>query len=132
MGRVQAAVLDTIGDLLYTGDVETDETQTDQIGVAEAAAGPAAADAEEAAASPEKEPQPPHIVHARRFWILSLVNWAIAIVCFGLSSYLGVARPTNMFVYTIIFVIAIVAVLVGFLCWIVAKFGIEPTPVGDH
>ena len=71
-------------------------------------------------------PEPPHIVHARRFWILSIVNWAIAIVCFGLSSYLGAARPTSMFVYTILFVVAVVAVIVGFLCWVVARFGTAP------
>jgi len=128
MVRVQVAVLDTVGDLLYTGGVETDTTKSGQTDVAEpvvtqAGEQPTAA---EAAAQPES----PHLVHARRFWILSLVNWAIAIVCFGLSSYLGVARPTNMFVYTILFVVALVAVIVGFLCWMVAKFGTEPAPAG--
>jgi hypothetical protein len=70
--------------------------------------------------------EPPHIRTARRFWILSIVNWAVAIVCWGISSYLGVARPTNMFVYTILFVVGIVAVIIGFLCWLVARFGTEP------
>ena len=76
--------------------------------------------------------EPPHLVHARRFLVLSLVNWAIAIVCFGLSSYLGVARPTSMFVYTILFVVAMVAVIVGFLCWMVARFGTEPEPADSR
>jgi hypothetical protein len=70
--------------------------------------------------------EPPHILHARRFWILSIVNWAIAIICWGVSSYLGVTSPANMFVYTILFVVGIVAVIVGFLCWLVARFGTEP------
>jgi len=87
---------------------------------------------EPAAAVATQQPEPPHIAHARRFWILSLVNWAIAIVCFGLSSYLGVARPTNMLVYTIIFVIALVAVIVGCLCWVVARFGTEPAPTAGE
>ncbi|HMK92005.1 MAG TPA: hypothetical protein VK576_03310 [Thermoleophilia bacterium] len=91
-----------------------------------------AAGVEPAAAAAARQPEPPHIAHARRFWILSLVNWAIAIVCFGLSSYLGVARPTNMLVYTIIFVIALVAVIVGCLCWVVARFGTEPAPAAGE
>ena len=86
----------------------------------------------EPAAAAAQQPEPPHIAHARRFWILSLVNWGIAIVCFGLSSYLGVARPTNMLVYTIIFVIALVAVIVGCLCWVVARFGTEPAPAAGE
>ena len=111
--------------------METDTTKGDQTDVAEAA--PAAeAGAQPAAAAAAPRTEPPHLVHARRFWILSLVNWAIAIVCFGLSSYLGVARPTNMFVYTILFVVALVAVIVGFLCWVVAKFGTEPAPAGGR
>jgi len=112
--------------------VETDATTSDQRGVAEGAAADPAAGAQPAAAAAAKQPEPPHLVHARRFWILSLVNWAIAIVCFGLSSYLGVARPTSMFVYTILFVVALVAVLVGFLCWVVARFGTEPEPAGGE
>lgn len=68
-----------------------------------------------------------HIVHARRFLVLSIVNWGIAIVCWGISSYLGATRPASMFTYTILFVIAIVAVLVGCLCWLVYRFA-HPVP----
>ncbi len=68
-----------------------------------------------------------HIVHARRFLVLSIVNWVIAIVCWGISSYLGATRPASMFTYTILFVIAIVAVLVGCLCWLVYRFA-HPVP----
>jgi hypothetical protein len=69
----------------------------------------------------------------RTFWIIAIVNWAIAIFCWGLSAYLGIGSPTSIFVYTILFLIALVAVIVGFLAWLVAKFGreVEPAPVAE-
>jgi hypothetical protein len=87
-----------------------------------AAGVPAAGDAAKPAAA-----ESDHIVHARRFLVLSIVNWGIAIVCWGISSYLGATRPASMFTYTILFVIAIVAVLVGCLCWLVYRFA-HPVP----
>ena len=74
------------------------------------------------------EPEAGHLRNARRFWVLSIVNWAIALVCWGVSSYLGAARPASMFIYTILFLIAIVALIVGFVCWLVAEFAREVPP----
>jgi hypothetical protein len=65
-------------------------------------------------------------VHRRRFYAFSLANWALAIVCWAVSAWLGVASPTSMFVYTILFIVGLVAVIVGVLAWLVARFGQEP------
>jgi len=67
-----------------------------------------------------------HIIHRRRFWILSIVNWCIFVGCWGVSAYLGIAKPTNMFLYSMLFIVALVALLVAILAWIVARFGLEP------
>jgi hypothetical protein len=92
----------------------------------EAAVEAPAAAADTAAAKPAAA-SGDHIVHARRFLVLSIVNWVIAIVCWGISSYLGATRPASMFTYTILFVVAIVAVIVGCLCWLVYRFA-HPVP----
>jgi hypothetical protein len=63
------------------------------------------------------------MVHRRRFLILSLANWALAIVLWSVSAYLGIASPTSLFVYSVLFVIALVAVIVGILSWLVWRFG---------
>ncbi len=63
------------------------------------------------------------MVHRRRFLILSLANWALAIVLWSISAYLGITSPTSLFVYSVLFVIALVAVIVGILSWLVWRFG---------
>jgi hypothetical protein len=62
----------------------------------------------------------------RKFWILSIANWLLAVVVWAISAYLGIARPASLFLYTTLFVIGIFAVLAGILCWVVARFGQEP------
>jgi hypothetical protein len=62
----------------------------------------------------------------RKFWILSIANWALAVVMWGVSAYLGVTSPASLFLYTILFVIGIFAVIVGVLCFVAARFGTEP------
>ncbi len=62
----------------------------------------------------------------RHLLVLSLVNWAIAIVCWTISAYLGVARPTNLIVYTVLFVIGLFAVVVAIGAFVLARFGSEP------
>ena len=62
----------------------------------------------------------------RRLLTLSLVNWAIAIVSWTISAYLGSAQPTGIFVYTVLFVVGIFAVAVAFACFVLADFGSEP------
>ena len=62
----------------------------------------------------------------RHLLTLSLVNWAIAIVCWMISAYLGTAQPTGLIVYTVLFVIGILAVAVAVTCFVLADFGTEP------
>ncbi len=62
----------------------------------------------------------------RHLLTLSLVNWAIAIVCWTVSAYLGVARPTDIFVYTVLFVVGLFAVVVAVGSFVLATFGTEP------
>ena len=60
-----------------------------------------------------------------KFWVLAIVNWCIAILCWGISAYLGMVSPTGIFVYTTLFIVAMVAMIVGILAWLVARFGRE-------
>jgi heme/copper-type cytochrome/quinol oxidase subunit 2 len=66
------------------------------------------------------------MVHRQRFLILSLSNWALAIVLWSISAYLGITSPTSLFVYSVLFVVALIAVVVGVLSWLVWRFGREP------
>lgn len=62
----------------------------------------------------------------RHLLILSLVNWVIAILCWTISAYLGTARPTDLIVYTILFVVGLFAVIVAIGAFVLADFGTEP------
>jgi hypothetical protein len=64
----------------------------------------------------------------RHLLVLSLANWAIAIVCWTISAYLGTARPTNLIVYTVLFVVGLFAVIVAVGSFVLADFGTEPKP----
>jgi hypothetical protein len=64
----------------------------------------------------------------RHLLILSLVNWGIAIICWTISAYLGTARPTNLIVYTVLFVVGLFAVIVAVGSFVLADFGTEPKP----
>lgn len=64
----------------------------------------------------------------RTFWILSVANWLLAVAVWSVSAYLGIARPTSLFLPTTLFVVGIFAVLAGTLCWVVARFGQPPQP----
>jgi hypothetical protein len=81
--------------------------------------------------------QPVHIQEAavlhgnihRHLLILSLINWAIAIACWTVSAALGIARPTSLITYTVLFVVGIFAVVVAVACYVLARYGTEPAPV---
>jgi hypothetical protein len=62
----------------------------------------------------------------RRFLFLSIANWIIAIVVWSISAYLGVAAPTSIFVYTILFVIGLFAVVVAIASFLLWRHGEEP------
>jgi hypothetical protein len=59
---------------------------------------------------------------------LSFVNWAVAIVCWTISAYLGSTSPTGIFVYTVLFVVGLFAVVVAIGSFVLATFGTEPAP----
>jgi hypothetical protein len=67
----------------------------------------------------------------RTFWILSIANWLLAVAVWSVSAYLGIARPTSLFIPTTLFVVGIFAVLAGTLCWVVARFGRPPDAAVD-
>ena len=65
--------------------------------------------------------------HIRRnLLILSLANWVVAIIAWTISAYLGVAAPADIFVYTVLFVVGIFAVIVAVACFLLEKFAHEP------
>jgi hypothetical protein len=65
----------------------------------------------------------------RHLLILSIANWVIAIVCWSVSAYLGIAVPTSIFIYAILFVVGLFAVVVAVASYLLADFGVEPQPV---
>ena len=71
------------------------------------------------------------MVHRRRFLIFSLANWALAIVLWSISAYLGITSPTSLFVYSVLFVVALVAVIVGIISWLVWRFGRDHEPAAS-
>ena len=68
----------------------------------------------------------------RHLLTLSLINWAIAIVCWAISAWLGTSQPTGIFVYTILFVVGLFAVVVAIVSFVLADFGSEPGVAADE
>ena len=65
--------------------------------------------------------------HIRRnLLILSLANWVVAIIAWTISAYLGIAQPASIFVYSVLFVVGIVAVIVAVVSFLLEKFAHEP------
>jgi len=62
----------------------------------------------------------------RHLLVFSLANWAIAIICWTISAYLGTAQPTGIFVYSVLFVVGLFAVIVAIAAFVLADFGTEP------
>jgi hypothetical protein len=62
----------------------------------------------------------------RHLLTLSLINWGIAIVCWAISAWLGISQPASIFVYTILFVVGLIAAIVAVLSFVLADFGTEP------
>jgi hypothetical protein len=67
----------------------------------------------------------------RHLLVLSLVNWAIAIACWAVSAYLGIAQVTNWLTYTVLFVVGLFAAVVAVGCYVLARFGREPVAAAD-
>jgi hypothetical protein len=70
--------------------------------------------------------QAPHDTTRRRLLLLSLANWAIAITAWTISAYLGIASPARIFVYTVLFVIGLFAVLVAIGSYLLERFAHRP------
>jgi hypothetical protein len=66
----------------------------------------------------------------RHLFVLSIVNWAIAVVAWTVSAYLGIARPTSFITYTVLFLIGLFAVIVAIGSYLLARYGTAPAPAG--
>jgi len=68
-----------------------------------------------------------HDKRVRRFLLrLSLINWGIAALAWTVSAYLGIKSPASIIVYSVLFVIGLVAAILAILTYLVEKFGHEP------
>jgi hypothetical protein len=65
----------------------------------------------------------------RRFLLrLSLANWGIAVVAWTTSAFLGITSPASIIVYSVLFVIGLIAVIVALITYLLEKFGHRPPP----
>jgi hypothetical protein len=72
-----------------------------------------------------------HDKKVRRFLLrLSLANWGIAIIAWTISAFLGITSPASIIVYSVLFVIGLVAAILAILLYLLEKFGHEPQPLG--
>jgi hypothetical protein len=62
----------------------------------------------------------------RRLLILSLANWALALVCWTVSAYLGITSPASLFVYSLLFVVGLLGALVGIVAFLLSRYGTDP------
>jgi hypothetical protein len=75
---------------------------------------------------------PEHAEHdrtRRNLLLLSLANWAVAVVAWTISAYLGVTSPAQIIVYTVLFVIGLFAVVVAIASYVLEKFAHRPAPI---
>lgn len=72
-----------------------------------------------------------HDKKVRRFLLrLSLMNWGIAVIAWTISAALGITSPASIIVYSVLFVIGLVAAILAILTYLLEKFGHEAAPVG--
>jgi hypothetical protein len=72
-----------------------------------------------------------HDKKVRNFLLrLSLLNWGIAVVAWTISAFLGITSPASIIVYSVLFVIGLVAAILAILTYLLEKFGHEVTPIG--
>ena len=74
---------------------------------------------------------PEHAEHdrtRRNLLLLSLANWAVAVVAWTVSAYLGVTSPAQIIVYTVLFVIGLFAAAVAVASYLLEKFAHRPAP----
>jgi hypothetical protein len=69
---------------------------------------------------------------ARRFLLrLSLINWGIAVVAWTISAFLGITSPASIIIYSVLFVIGLLAVIMALLTYLLEKFAHRP-PDYEH
>ena len=68
----------------------------------------------------------------RNLLILSLANWGVAILAWSVSAYLGVRSPASIFVYTVLFVIGLLAATVAIAAYVLERFAHRPEPPADQ
>jgi hypothetical protein len=64
----------------------------------------------------------------RNLLLLSLANWALAILTWTISAYLGITSPASIMVYTVLFVIGLAAVAVAVVAYLLERFAHRPEP----
>jgi hypothetical protein len=68
----------------------------------------------------------------RRFLLrLSLINWGIAVVAWTISAFLGITSPASIIIYSVLFVIGLLAVIMALLTYLLEKFAHRP-PDYEH
>jgi len=69
---------------------------------------------------------------ARRFLLrLSLANWAVAVIAWTISAFLGITSPASIIVYSVLFVIGLIAVAMALATYLLEKFAHRP-PDYEH
>ncbi|HOT23252.1 MAG TPA: hypothetical protein PLB30_09270 [Thermoleophilia bacterium] len=63
--------------------------------------------------------------------MLSVANWVLAIVCWSVSAYLGMAVPSSIIVCAVLFVVGLFAVVVALAAYVVPDFGVAPAAGSD-
>jgi hypothetical protein len=64
---------------------------------------------------------------ARRFLLrVSLINWGVAVVAWTISAFLGITSPASIAVYSVLFVIGLIAVVVALVTYVLEKFAHTP------
>ena len=64
----------------------------------------------------------------RNLLLLSLANWALAILTWTISAYLGITSPASIMVYTVLFVIGLAAATVAVVAYLLERFAHRPEP----
>jgi fatty acid desaturase len=64
----------------------------------------------------------------RNLLLLSLANWALAILTWTISAYLGITSPASIMVYTVLFVVGLAAATVAVVAYLLERFAHRPEP----
>jgi hypothetical protein len=72
-----------------------------------------------------------HDKKVRRFLLrLSLANWGVAVLSWTISAFLGITSPASIILYSVLFVVGLVAASIAILTYLLERFGHEPSSLG--